>query len=248
MCNQNLEEVVLIAGGSTDAGISVTNIYFNGPSGGGDFNDAEETISWIAGGESGGGFEDEEKGDQIDSDDLTGKEKCLNDLLDKNGDSFVKGIMKNFEGESEFDIKIISKKNVYKGNDPTNDEVNANCLPPKNNIITIQISTDKASGRPALSVARTILHEYIHADIFRKLKTKEPTSGDLDFRETYEKYREQFTDEIQHETMAALYIHSMRDALKDFHKNVLTTDYLKFVEYYGEAPADKFYEALAWQG
>ncbi|RPD94039.1 hypothetical protein EGM88_12710, partial [Aureibaculum marinum] len=38
------------------------------------------------------------------------------------------------------------------------------------------------------------------------------------------------------------------DALKDFHKNVLTTDYLKFVEYYGEAPADKFYEALAWQG
>ncbi|RPD94046.1 hypothetical protein EGM88_12700 [Aureibaculum marinum] len=63
MCNQNLEEVVLIAGGSTDAGISVTNIYFNGPSGGGDFNDAEETISWIAGGESGGGFEDEEKED-----------------------------------------------------------------------------------------------------------------------------------------------------------------------------------------
>ncbi|WP_148084087.1 hypothetical protein, partial [Aureibaculum marinum] len=53
---------------------------------------------------------------------------------------------------------------------------------------------------------------------------------------------------LQHETMAALYIHSMKDALKDFHKNVLTTDYLKFVEYYGEAPADKFYEALAWQG
>lgn len=48
--------------------------------------------------------------------------------------------------------------------------------------------------------------------------------------------------------MAKLYVNSMRDALKDFHNNVLTADYNKFIEYYGEAPTDTFYEALSWRG
>ncbi len=48
--------------------------------------------------------------------------------------------------------------------------------------------------------------------------------------------------------MGALYINSMRDALKKFHKNVLIDDYNKYIGYYGVAPNDDFYEALAWGG
>ena len=40
----------------------------------------------------------------------------------------------------------------------------------------------------------------------------------------------------------------MRDAMKNFHKNVLTDDYNKYVNYYEEEPSDDFYEALAWRG
>lgn len=40
----------------------------------------------------------------------------------------------------------------------------------------------------------------------------------------------------------------MRNALKEFHKNVLTDDYNKYVNYYGVAPSDAFYEAMAWGG
>lgn len=40
----------------------------------------------------------------------------------------------------------------------------------------------------------------------------------------------------------------MKEALKEFHKNVLNDDYNKYINYFGEAPSDAFYEALAWGG
>ena len=99
---------------------------------------------------------------------LTGKAKCLDSLLTKNGINFVKDLLKNFEGESEFDIKIRSQdKVVSKGK-----EVNATTTKPVNKIITINISSSKLNQHAALDGARIILHEYIHADIFRKLNTK----------------------------------------------------------------------------
>jgi hypothetical protein len=148
--------------------------------------------------------------DQIDNTELTGKEKCIDELLKANGTDYIKNLLKNFEGESEFDIAIVSKDNVYSEN--LNAYVNGKTSPPINGTITISISSSKAKSFSALSVARTIFHEYIHADIFRKLETKYPTSGELDFRKTYEEYGS------QHGTMAALYIISMRDALKSFYK------------------------------
>lgn len=40
---------------------------------------------------------------------------------------------------------------------------------------------------------------------------------------------------------------SMRDALKSFHKNILTEDYEAYKEYFGVPPTDFFYEAFSWQ-
>jgi len=45
-----------------------------------------------------------------------------------------------------------------------------------------------------------------------------------------------------------VYIYCTRP-LMTFHKNVLKTDYKKFVKYNnGQEPTDLFYEALAWRG
>ena len=179
-------------------------------------------------------------------DELTGKEKCIHDLLNETGNSYIKDILSKFDGNSEFDIKIESKDTVInKGN-----EVNGRTNKPFNSdLITIEISTSKAIGRPVLDVARTILHEYIHADMFRKLYTKYPTDGDLDFKQTYEAFKGlNFSATPQHETMAALYVGEMTKALKNFHENALTEDYNYLTDNGNNSLPDSFYEALAWLG
>ena len=176
---------------------------------------------------------------------LEDKEACINKLLMKNGGNYVDQLLQHFEGESEFDIKIESKDKVIS----KSGEVNGKTLPPENGTITIQISASEALNRPALDVARTILHEYIHAEMFRKLHTKYPTDGDLDFKKTYDEYEKgNFNATSQHESMAALYIDEMVETLKNFHKNVLKGDYNYLTDNGTNPLPDSFYEALAWQG
>lgn len=187
--------------------------------------------------------------DQIDSDELADKEKCLNEHLDKKGNSFIKNIFNKFKGNSKFDIKIISKDRVFSTEVTTGDGVNGITRhTPGSSLINIEISTSKLANMPALAAARTLIHEYIHADMYRKINSPN-YDGDLDFKTTYEKFENgNFQASAQHETMAELYVHSMRDALKDFHKNVLKNDY-NYLTNNGENPIpDSFYEALAWQG
>ncbi|CAA0232870.1 conserved exported hypothetical protein [Tenacibaculum maritimum] len=185
--------------------------------------------------------------EDIDFDDqiidlLTGKAKCLNDSLTKNGNTFIKDILKKFQGVSEFDINIKSVDKIFRTG--TTIELNGKTIEPLSGVIEIHISTNKLSDMPALGAARTLIHEYIHADMFRKLNTPNPTSGDLDFKSTYEKYE----TEKQHNSMAELYVNSIRDALKSFHKSVLVGDY-NYLTNNGINPLpDNFYEALAWQG
>lgn len=105
------------------------------------------------------------------------------------------------------------------------------------------------SSNKALQVAKTILHEYIHADMYRKLNSISPTSGDLDFRTTYQTYESnKFKASTQHETMADLYVGEMTNALKNFHKYALVSDYNYLTNNGANPLPDSFYEALAWQG
>jgi hypothetical protein len=255
-----LNEVIIIH--RNHKSFSLEFVYFDwsdlGVTGGGG-EQSDDSYAWDSGGSGGGGVDGDQTtcqqgyikdeygncvvDDQIINE-LTEKEKCLNDLLDKNGDSFVKNLLANFQGKSEFGIKIVSKDKVTVLDKNGNiKELNGKTLPPENRIIVIEISTSRTNEHAALKGARTILHEYIHADIFRKLNTATGTNEErLDFKNTYEAYGN------QHGTMAGLYLDSMKDALKGFHKNVLTDDYNKYTNYYGETPSDAFYEALAWGG
>ena len=151
-------------------------------------------------------------------------------------------MLANFKGDgTEFDIKILSKDKVW--SERLQEYVNAITISPVDNVIEIHVSSTQANSRSALSVAKTLLHEYIHADIFRKLETRTNTIYELNFISIFEQY-----EEDHHETMAALYVESMRDALKKFHQTALTEDYNAYVNYFGSPPNDFFYEALAWQG
>ncbi|MCG8732918.1 hypothetical protein [Tenacibaculum finnmarkense] len=178
---------------------------------------------------------------------LTGKADCFNGKLTENGSTFIKNILKKFQGVSKFDINIKSVDKIFRKN--TTIELNGKTTYTKgSSLINIKISTNKLSGMSALASARTLIHEYIHADMFRKINTTN-YDGDLDFKTTYEEYKQsEFEASPQHNTMADLYVNSIRDALKSFHKNVLTDDYNKFVNYFGSSPSDTFYESLAWQG
>ncbi len=181
---------------------------------------------------------------------LTGKALCVYEKLRESGTDFTDKILNQFKGDgSEFDVLIISEEKVF--SQTHNKFVNGITSYKKGgNQIKIFISTDKAKGRSVLSVARTLIHEYVHADMFRKLNTtSELTQEELDFKTTYEKFKEgNFNATPQHETMAELYVSSIAEALKEFHKTVLTKDY-DYLSNDGAKPlSDNFYQALAWQG
>ena len=174
---------------------------------------------------------------------LTGKPLCINNLLDDKGNSFVQKLLENFEGDnSDFDINITSVDVLI--SEKTKKEINGSTTEPIAKTISIKISTTRANEHPNLVVARSILHEYIHADIYRKTPILHDSNGMPDFKKTYETY----VDVYHHNNMAELYLNSMKDALKAFHKDVLTSDYKKYKDYYDEEPSDAFYEAVAWGG
>ena len=206
----------------------------------------------VGGGGSGGtisstSYTTVENVDHIDDSNLTDpKIKCLNAHLNSTGNSFVKNILKNFEGETDVDIKIESTDIVYNNE---GDEVSGLTRGIRDGVITIEISESKASTRASLEVVRTLIHEYIHADIYRKVYEDSDLHKDPVFKETYDKYKEaKFAPSQHHSTMADLYINQIRDALKSYHKNVLT-DSFNYITNNGTDPLpDLFYEGLAWRG
>jgi len=202
------------------------------------------------------GMEAERNGGEVDFEDkiineLKGKEKCLDNLLKESGNDFVKNMIANFVGDdSEFGINIKSKDNVYyTDEDGEISEVSGiTKYSSDSNIIKIEISTLKANSRRALQVTRTLLHEYIHADIFRKVYSDSINSEIENFRKTYNDYKNtKFQPTASHQTMAELYLNSMKEALKNFHRQAMVGDY-NFLSNNGQNNLDDFYEAIAWQG
>ena len=178
-------------------------------------------------------------------DELVEKEKCVLNLLDSDEKNYVNQLLEKFEGDSEFDIRLVSKNRVFNEN---GQEVNAKTKAPQNGVITIEFSSSMANNRSVLEVARTLMHELIHADMYRALNTTMPSGQDLDFRDTYNAYNSQvFRASAQHNTMADLYLGQMYNALRAIHQKLLPQDY-NYVSQNGTINLRYFYQALAWQG
>ncbi|RPD91185.1 hypothetical protein EGM88_15085 [Aureibaculum marinum] len=259
MCNQNLEEVVLIAGGSTDAGISVTNIYFNGPSGGGDFNNAEETISWIAGGESGGGFEDQDEEDQIITDDMVDDYPCQSEIIQG---AFIESaplsklILDIFElNDNGYNLVFWEDPNIGSGDAGGTYPISVDSGWELGKLdIQIGLSNALLNNGTDLAIVATAIHESIHAILIYGMETGkltvENTNGDADFNFLVRSYL-QMKIEIEHfggEEMNAgdtdFWMHQyMTDLVGD-----IATSISEYGKSNGYNISYSYYEKLAWLG
>jgi len=127
--------------------------------------------------------------------------------------------------------------------------------------ITIN-SAQSNLGRPDLLVARSILHELVHAEIYAALKANGLTPLDNNFISNYNqligKYAsdnpEEWAGEQQHKYMAENLLYTMGAALMDYHKTYMLQDYQGLASYMNYAggypkgiPID-FYINLFWNG
>ena len=170
---------------------------------------------------------------------LTGKADCIYDKLTESSTDF-KNMIKNFDGDFPVShLKLVSSTNL-----PSN--VNAETSPPSNYLITISINSNNLN-RPNLSIARTIIHETIHAEMFRKILSILDNGGDLngltrsewtsklsngDYPGIFDYYSRYGVNGMQHQQMAAHYISTISDYLSEFQPGL----------------SQEAYNSLAWVG
>ncbi len=155
---------------------------------------------------------------------LIGKANCVyGKMVDNNNN--INWILENFNDgniPSEFDLKL------KMATDLPND-INGQTSNLENNTITIKINANTLSDRTALGLARTIIHEGIHARLkefmYRKGNTATSFPGIYDF------YR--FEKNWSHQQMASYYRSTIAKGLKQFDNG---------------QHLDSYYDALAWVG
>lgn len=180
------------------------------------------------------------------------KNPCLTNIYNGLGNSAqFRQYIKNFDG----DFPVSHLRLNTSSSLPSN--INAQTSPPENYVITITFNSNNLN-RPKLSIARTFIHELIHAEIFRKLmecsslpNLNFPNYTDAQWRnfiinlrnnypglyDYYERFffnipAGQTTSDEQHQLMAQHYRNTIIEALKA----------------YDNTQADEVYEALSWVG
>lgn len=181
---------------------------------------------------------------------------CLNNVYTQLGNApTFQNYLQNFDGDfSVANLKFSASGNLADfNNDPT---TNAQTLTPlTSNLIEIQFNTNNLN-RPSLEVARTMIHEMIHAEIYRKMLscTNVPhvnfhnysqqqwvtyiNNLQSNFPGIYDYYVRWAVGNNnpgaqQHEQMAQHYINIIIQALKQFDNN---------------SQSDDVYKSLAWEG
>jgi hypothetical protein len=170
---------------------------------------------------------------------LTDKAKCVYDKLEKLSSGFKNSIQK-FDGE--FPVSHLKFKES--SNLPSN--VNAETSPPSNFLMTITLNSNNLN-RPNLSIARTMIHEVIHAEMFRKILSIIDNGGDLngltksqwtsklsngDYPGIFDYYSRYGVNGMQHQQMASHYISTISNYLKDFQPGL----------------SQDIYDSMAWTG
>jgi hypothetical protein len=129
---------------------------------------------------------------------------------------------------------------------PKNPKANASTSPPENYIIKIKINPNKLN-RPDLSIARTMVHELIHAEMWRKIMSVLDNGGDLDgltksewedklsngdYPGIFDYYTQYGVSGFQHQQMAAHYRNTIVEVMKNFEAGL----------------SNDVYNSLAWAG
>ena len=142
-----------------------------------------------------------------------------------------------------FDNKFSTTNLIFDASTSVSSNAYANTTPPINNNIKITFNTN-ALNRPILDIARTFMHETIHAEIFRKLLSLAPNNGQIDvqllntmltqhnYPGLYDYYTRFGINGMQHEQMAAHY----REIIVNFLKEI------------DPSLSEEQYKAMAWVG
>ena len=155
----------------------------------------------------------------------------------KNAPNF-KQYLQNFDGRFSTAHLSIDLKPL------SNNEANAETSPPNAYWINITINSNNLN-RPSLDVARTFMHEMIHAEMFRILLSLASTSnGQIDVSQLttmlnshnypgiYDYFRRFGLNNMQHQQMSAHYIGIMKNYLKQIDNSI----------------TDSQAEAMSWVG
>ncbi|PTB90950.1 hypothetical protein C9994_16420, partial [Marivirga lumbricoides] len=143
------------------------------------------------------------------------------------------GMLDGFLGENP-QVKICFR--IANLDDTSDNDINGNATPTyfrnKLNNVTIRLNSQRLD-RSMLSIARTLLHEMIHAELFRLL-------DEAGYRYEYEMFAGstqslaliwaflQDNDYLQHEIMAQNYIDLMTDALSELNPFLSSTGFINY--------------------
>ncbi|QTE21314.1 hypothetical protein [Polaribacter cellanae] len=175
---------------------------------------------------------------------LTGKALCVYKKLEDN--NLLKKTLQRFKGKTPNNLIWNQESNLtIRDKNGNNVLVNGYTKYGESYNITILLNTEQSINRPSLAVARTILHEAIHADIYRKIKENGGLifSNNLwtingsraNFPSLFDAYNED-TKNPYHNYMAKYYREALELGLKEYAKSI------------GETHTNKFYEDMAWAG
>lgn len=156
---------------------------------------------------------------------LTGKAACVYDKLMNSSIGFKKMIQK-FDGD--FPVSHLKFSISYTLENGINGSTNNS----KDFLIEIQLNGNTLNQRTVLGIARTIIHEVIHAELFRKLRSVNKNISINDFPGIYDYYI-RHKGNWQHEQMASHYRKTIASILQEFDNY--------------QSPLS-FYEDFAWVG
>ena len=200
--------------------------------------------------DSNGGCVDEDDLQIINE--LTGKADCVYDKLTESSTDF-KNAIKKFDGDFPVSHLKLIMEDLGNTRGETRAPNGAGSSP--DYVITIAINSNSnihgVNYRPNLMTAKTIAHEVIHAEMFRKLLSVLDNGGNIagvtrqqflnvrnNFPGLYDYYKRysfntSTPNNAQHQAMATHYRQTIADILKDFDNN---------------QHSNQFYMDLSWEG
>ena len=170
--------------------------------------------------------------------------KLLEALMNIN-DSYLKKLIARYQGENNnYNLKYVVDADYFKDRDPGTRGV---CVPMGKEGVIIYLNPTQLSSARSIEVARTILHESLHAYIFSINRKANASLGITTLDKDWETYTQKTA---QHEAMAMREIDNMADELERIHRNSGEYDivWTYWDDVYSLEERKLFYEGLAWDG